>query len=602
MGRGGRVVLDRVTSELDDYWSNLDYTIYDNIKSVSKIKTSSELINDTNSVVVALKSDKTDDNIAPPLITKHNNHLISEQMLILNNTNSHTRTNNNHCSNNVINNDKLLSVDRNNVRSSVGSVQQQSSQHLQDTLEFGIKKEIIDTDYDKILANYHSISNITDYSSIISTSSSSHNSNTIIKTENIDISQNSGLSSVVSVPTGSSSLVDQGTGTFGSLSNINNMSSSWNQENLNVINSSDSTNKIPSILSKSSMEQESQTSIDDLLLDVHNKWLHFRPSTPDEISPPSPLFDDIPQYSETTPLCVEVQNIGTPPPPSIYADVTDNVFLSNPFSLSDLQSDPSSRGLIESTSLDASSTSSNGSELHSTSDSLNELNLSLGGTNEDNEKMLDTILQDCQIEDLKSFHTTSNFWNGILEDTGFLNSLDIVEDKNFDKCGYDSELLNELRDPKTSGTIGGGGNNHKKKSTSRIGHSSFSVSNVVHDNFFKKESPKKDNDDGTLDTEDNKNVAIDIENKVGVSSSAQSIVDDVKIKLEPVDNFIPSTNLHATSSATNSIYFQNTNNQTSVPVVKPIGGGQTENMILLSSSSLRKHMNGPSSSHKTGES
>lgn len=29
MGRGGRVILDRLSSELDDYWRTLDFTIYD---------------------------------------------------------------------------------------------------------------------------------------------------------------------------------------------------------------------------------------------------------------------------------------------------------------------------------------------------------------------------------------------------------------------------------------------------------------------------------------------------------------------------------------------------------------------------------------------
>lgn len=589
MGRGGRVILDRVTSEYDDYWSNLDYTIYDNIQSVSKLKTCSELTNnDTNSVVVALKSDKIDENtiissIAP--LTKHNNHLLSEQMLILSNTNNNTRTNNNHCSNNVINNDKLLNVDRNNVHSGSSVVHQQ---YEQETLEFGIKKENIDNDYDIILGNYDSvstISNITNFSTMLS-SSSSHN-NTVIKTENDNTS--SGVSSMLSKVSGSTLPID-GAGVLGSLSNISQMSN-WNLENSRIDNSLESAGQLSSTLPKyiertsTQINSEPQTSLDDILMDVHCNWLHFRPSTPEELSPAPPLFEDIPQYSETTPLCVEVQTLRDPPPPSLYTDITDNVFLSNAFTLSDLQDDPSSRGTFESGLLDASSSSSNGSEMHLAGDSLNELNLSLGETNEDNEKMLDTILQDCQIEDLKSFHTTSNFWNGILEDTGFLNSLDIVDDKNFDKSGYDSELLNELRETKTGP--------QKRKCTSRIGHSSFSVTNSINDNFFKKESPKKeDTNDGIVDDTQQTKVPEGIE----ISSSSIQNLEDVKIKLEPIENFIPATNQIGT---TNSIYFQNTGTQ-NLPVVKPLGGGQTENMILLSSSSLRKHMNGPTT-EKTGK-
>lgn len=45
MGRGGRVVLDRISTDFDDYWRNLDYTIYDSQSLHKKISEHSKEMN-----------------------------------------------------------------------------------------------------------------------------------------------------------------------------------------------------------------------------------------------------------------------------------------------------------------------------------------------------------------------------------------------------------------------------------------------------------------------------------------------------------------------------------------------------------------------------
>lgn len=626
IGRGGRVILDRISTDMDDYWASLDYTIYDSDKTVStkKLKNSNceMMTNDSSSIVVALKTDI--DDISSSL--KHNKN-ISEQIV-------GTRTNNNHF-NNVINNDKL-SVDM----------------MMQDTI-VGIKKEIIDNEFDKILLSNNSVNNF--YSNNNSVTNVLRDSK--LKNEN-NLSQNSssGISSMISSLTSTSMVSSNISGDFNNTtttSTILNKQNSQQIENLEnskptvtnelLINNSICEENIPlaklnHLLNDDDNEIKYNNSMDLFYEDIQKNWLHFRPKTPEpSLSPP---LEDIPQYLETTPLCVELQTLGSksisnnlhpshqllssssPPLSSIFMENNDNLFLSNAFSLSDILDDPFTIP-GSSTLLDASSSaSSNGSELNSSggNDSLNELNLSLGETNEDNEKMLDTILQDCQIEDLKSFHTNTNFWNGILEDTGFLNSLDIAaEDKKSNefgsKSGYDSEFLNEFRDRDTK--IGG---TLKKKCSSRIGHSSFSVSNCIKENFFKKEmtttttttqQTKKEN---LIENNDDSILKLLPTGSGGLQGTpiivgTGNAVDDIKIKLENLEHSGSGTNNN--TQQINSIYLQsslNPNSQTGggggssgslqVGKMNTSVTGVTENMIVLSSP-IRKHINGPSND-KTG--
>lgn len=100
----------------------------------------------------------------------------------------------------------------------------------------------------------------------------------------------------------------------------------------------------------------------------------------------------------------------------------------------------------------------------SSGDSLNELSLGLSDTNDDNEKLLANILEECEMEDGKALSQTSNFWNGLLEDNVLAN-LDLEESPNEPKIdrsvGYTSDAINTY-------------SRLSKKST-RHGHSHFKI-------------------------------------------------------------------------------------------------------------------------------
>nr|XP_029727075.1 uncharacterized protein LOC109409116 isoform X4 [Aedes albopictus] len=171
----------------------------------------------------------------------------------------------------------------------------------------------------------------------------------------------------------------------------------------------------------------------DLLNDIQSSWLHFRPKTPE----PMPLIedgllDDDPLFqTDANRIALELQALDAELPGDIF-NSTESVYRTKQFALDSLV-EPHPLGL-EPAAVAKDATDELGIKLETCSnsdnnlsgDSLNDLNLSLSESNED-EKMLDKILQECQIDDMKSLNQTSNFWNGILED-GILNQLETADE------------------------------------------------------------------------------------------------------------------------------------------------------------------------------
>lgn len=209
--------------------------------------------------------------------------------------------------------------------------------------------------------------------------------------------------------------------------------------------------KTSSIFRKShQLENSNSTPFDDFLQEVRTDWLHFRPKTPP--LPTIPAIDDcLVEFSEDTKIQIEMQRLrrDTLTPPSAFASSSNTVllsdcdplFLTEPFSYADIlanssciveQSPPFSitSTPAESPKDDVNSQSQNhqqskqnsGIDFNLSGDSLNELNLSLGDA-EDNQKVLESFLQECQIDDINQ---PPNFWNGILEDGNVL--LDCIDD------------------------------------------------------------------------------------------------------------------------------------------------------------------------------
>lgn len=121
----------------------------------------------------------------------------------------------------------------------------------------------------------------------------------------------------------------------------------------------------------------------------------------------------------------------------------------------------------------------------SSGDSLNELSLGLSDTNDDNEKLLANILEECQMEDSKVLSQTSIFWNGLLEDNA-LQNLDALEDATNEPkidrtIGYSSDVISTCSrraSKESSSSLKSGAHsrsNHHLYRSTRTGQSHFKV-------------------------------------------------------------------------------------------------------------------------------
>lgn len=218
---------------------------------------------------------------------------------------------------------------------------------------------------------------------------------------------------------------------------------------------------------------------DEFLSDLDKHWLHFRPKTPSSpVLPSSPpintaaaatasttaglddpgldLFGslDMPNHEEAVtrllrkPFSVELQALDSQLPSEIFAVNEDSFFVTpEPVVLDALLIDDSAINKVVLNAGDGSKDS--GDEVNTSSgDSLNELSLGLNESNDD-EKLLANILEECQMEDAKVLTQTSNFWNGLLEENTLPTQLELddhhpvssADSSKFDRTiGYRSDV------------------------------------------------------------------------------------------------------------------------------------------------------------------
>uniref|UniRef100_A0A1A9WQS1 Enhancer of polycomb-like protein n=1 Tax=Glossina brevipalpis TaxID=37001 RepID=A0A1A9WQS1_9MUSC len=177
----------------------------------------------------------------------------------------------------------------------------------------------------------------------------------------------------------------------------------------------------------------------ELLSEIRRDWLHFRPKTPTETEKQDPWSLDLEgklearipvvSWSQQSPIAVEM--IREPleskkhkeDEKSIWkAGVDkDSLFITSSFKYDDLE--PDAQLLPHSYIADFTRSGSKSPEAqnHPTNacldfnlsgDSLNDINLLGDGDDAD---MLDNILQEVQIDDIKTLNQATNFWNGILD-------------------------------------------------------------------------------------------------------------------------------------------------------------------------------------------
>ncbi|XP_055614263.1 uncharacterized protein LOC129760633 [Uranotaenia lowii] len=200
----------------------------------------------------------------------------------------------------------------------------------------------------------------------------------------------------------------------------------------------------------------------ELLNEIQSSWLHFRPKTPEPLplDDQDLLLDNDPLFqTDANRIALELQALGDELPADVFnrseATAVGSLFRTKPFALDSLV-EPHPLGLEGSATnrkdadeLGIKLETCSNSDNNLSGDSLNDLNLSLNESNED-EKMLDKILQECQIDDMKSLNQTSNFWNGILED-GILNQLEVGDEAGAGAGGENKEdalvAINEFVNP-----------------------------------------------------------------------------------------------------------------------------------------------------------
>lgn len=281
----------------------------------------------------------------------------------------------------------------------------------------------------------------------------------------------------------------------------------------------------------------------ELLSEIRRDWLHFRPKTPTETEKDdfwsldmdyklssSPLVD----WTQQTPIAVEMVRetltdedklLKKESPLWIDPECKNSAFITPAFKYEDLEADTQFlQNSFMSDITRGSSKSPDGAnnsaclDLNFSGDSLNDINLLGDGDDAD---MLDNILQEVQIDDIKTLAT--NFWNGILDG----ENVDAEVDGDVEAA---AGLLDGIDDAtkKCDKSLGGGGKKSTKAKGGKkscaallapVGSSSFNCSpletaTVKNETFFKSEDPKKeppeDDEQETVAEQDN-DVAVKLE-------------------------------------------------------------------------------------------
>lgn len=232
-----------------------------------------------------------------------------------------------------------------------------------------------------------------------------------------------------------------------------------------------------------------------LYAEMFGDWSHFRPKTPDDELPfDSMPLDDLPLFAENSLLSVEIQRLAdverkapavrldapaaedeiTSTSSQAVSSTTNNRFLASPFSLENVlamerASAPHTHNASALTDADPSK-----------SDSLPELSLSLG-ENQSNDKVLDNLLEECGIDVSKGFNPSTNFWNGVLDESSTI--FDVIDDKKLEEGGDEAARLTQSRLAQRRKLL------HRHQ---RVGHSLFSVSNLHQgEKIFREADPNE---------------------------------------------------------------------------------------------------------------
>ncbi|KAJ6644552.1 Enhancer of polycomb like 1, partial [Pseudolycoriella hygida] len=511
-GRGGRVIFDRCSTSMDDWWSGLDYTIFDN--DPAKTQRTSYANEEATSVKVKTDTDLMSNSIVVDLMRNRKNSI------------DRTRTPLEGGDSDIVIRNEQISIN--------------------------VKREKLD-DYE--IAGSHS-SNMLSSSSVFDRSFSEN------------------------VPSNSSSSIER----------------NGNAATEVKIEIPSETIQIDRVKSPNKSDEDLYS---EFLNEIRRDWLHFRPKTPPDMYDENTSELDESPFTEATSLAVEIQRLGEHPPSYMLTDAQDNIFQTSPFTFEDLTTDETPSSLDNSSSL---------LENNLSAESLPEL--SFGLENEDSEKMLENILQECQFDDLKSFNSNANFWNGILED----DVMDDPKKTSFERITSDLLQIGDDRMKRGKRKLP-----HRQQ---KVGSSVITISSIPETPFFRREKPSDQQQLDQSNAPKNSSplpIADDV-NATTILNRANEIILSSQIKEEPVDDEVvpilfkqqPNTPISKSPQLaivkTENVNLTNTHpmqqkafilhQQSATPIIQQVSQvpNSGEGTIILSTAAttpLRKHTNGP---------
>ena len=337
----------------------------------------------------------------------------------------------------------------------------------------------------------------------------------------------------------------------------------------------------------------------ELLSEIRRDWLHFRPKTPTETEKEenswslnidyklnSPLVD----WSQQTPIAVEMvretldgENCSKVVQfDKLWAEDSykaNSAFISSSFKYEDLEADTQ---LLQNSYLSdivrgsSKSPDANNSavclDLNFSGDSLNDINLLGDGDDAD---MLDNILQEVQIDDIKTLNQATNFWNGILDG----ENVDAEVDGDVEVAAGlldgidDTKKLDKSTGDKKSAKLKGG-----KKSCALlapVGSSSFNCSPlekeiVTDETFFKKDDPKKELE-GDTEVVIIKSEPTDVsEMKNNIITSSNASISNISLSQPQLNQIGPTPSTVTTSVNTVNLNVQREVMQVEQPNTTPM--------------------------------
>ncbi|XP_055309269.1 uncharacterized protein LOC129573097 [Sitodiplosis mosellana] len=551
-GRGGRIVLDRISTNMDEFWANLDYTIYSgNTKltakeicrqhELKKLQQQESLVNDkSQSIVIDLeppantpKSSGSSSSLFPAAASASSDDKM-ENIVIK--TEEKTAA--------TVMNECLDSVNRTKANNSAANQAATATAASIIGKHFDVKRNTdvntaTTTTLDAITNRNNGTVNIintdnNNNSGNNSNNSSKNNSNSTSNTNN----RLSNINNMFRLPSNANAADVRRHFNLAHSSPFGSSPSSSTSDNVVIVDASENTstnlqqsnNSLSSKaftnhISESANDLSTTLQTDDekavtnqLYSELFGDWLHFRPKTPDdELDVYGNFGEEFPQFTENASLSVDIQRItdsdgltdqnttgsaaaalsvpsdattGKYSPKLIFDQTTDNTFKTNPFSYEYLQANTPK---IETYPFDSTSSpryddESSADELNLSGDSLPGLTLSLGD-NEANDKAIDTLLEECNVFDSVEDLKSIN-------PNAFWNGLldengsllDVIDSKKQSADGAATAAAS------TTNSTDRKPIRRRSYPNQRIGHSAFNVVNLHDDeSVFVKGDPK----DGT---------------------------------------------------------------------------------------------------------